>query len=81
MLREKEGSRARLASISPSACASSEPFGPWTVTQNTPSICVFALLNIFSGAVGSPARSFTRGSSAARALAFDDEVLRVKARI
>jgi hypothetical protein len=71
----------RLASISPSACASSEPFGPWTVTQNTPSICVLAFLKISSGTEGSPARSFTRGSNAARALALDDDVFRVKASI
>lgn len=42
---------------------------------------MLAFLKISSGAVGSPARSFTRGSNAARALALDDEVFRVKARI
>ena len=70
-----------LESIRPSACASSEPLGPWTVTQKTPSIWVLAFLKISSGAVGSPARRVTRGSRAARALALDDEVFRVKARI
>lgn len=72
---------ARAASKRPSACASSEPAGPWTVTQKIASMCEGADEKMASGAVGSPERSLTRESRAARALALEDEVLRVRERI
>ncbi len=71
----------REALKSPSAWASSDPVGPWTVTQKTASMGEGVEVKMASGAVGSPVRSSTRESRAAIALALGDEVLRVRARI
>jgi len=69
------------AVMRPEAWDSSEPGGPWTVTQKRESMCVFAVEKIASGAVGSPCRRRILGDREAKDCARLEVMSRVRAKI